>query len=363
MKKLTIAIFIVFLTTFMILNIISPSSSFSEIENRSLQTFPKLSIQTILNGQFSKAFETYSSDQFIFRNQWIEAKTRTEKALLKVDHHGVYFGKDDYLIERFTTYNEAQATRNITRLTTFMNRAHDYKTYSMLIPGAASILKDQLPRTHFDLDQNTIIQSIQSNIPLSIDVSTALQHTQQSYYSTDHHWNIHGAYIGYQTMAKTLGFEPLKEDQFKLEVVGTHFQGTLFSKSGMFWHQGENLERMYHPSHDSITMTIHNDVYSSIYFDEFLKQKDQYMYFMGGNHPIVEIDTHHEGETLLIVKDSFANILVPFLIPHYSRIIVVDVRFVNLTVSMIAEQFDVDQLLVVYSLDQFLNEFHLALLQ
>ncbi len=364
MKKTTIVIFVSFLTLFMFFNLATPSSSFSVIENRPLQTFPVFSFERLINGSFTKQLETYASDQFFLRNQWIEGKTRVEQLLLKVEHHGVYFGQDDYLIERFVDYSDTQATRNTNRLKAFLTAEHAFSTHVMLVPTAVSIIQDKLPRTSFDLDQVAIIQKTLAPFnEQSIDIILALKETSDPFYKTDHHWNVDGAYQAYLILAKSYGFTPLDKQAFHIEVVGQSFQGSLFSKSGMFWHEGEDLVRMHHPSHDNIDLTIGNQVYHSIYFEEYLSQKDQYMYFMGGNHPIATIDTHHDGKKIMIVKDSFANILIPFLIPHFSQIVVVDVRFINQTVSMIADQYQVDDVLVLYSLNQFLNEFHLALLQ
>lgn len=92
-EKIRSIIFMGLLLSLSILNIASPKKVFSNKENRYLQEFPKLSKKTIMSGEFSKNFETYTSDQFIGRDNWISLKTITDLAMLKKDNTRVYFGK------------------------------------------------------------------------------------------------------------------------------------------------------------------------------------------------------------------------------------------------------------------------------
>jgi len=67
---------------------------------------------------------------------------------------------------------------------------------------------------------------------------------------------------------------------------------------------------------------------ASMYDSEALKQKDQYQVFLGGNHDLVTIRTNADnGRSLLLLKDSYANAFVQFLLPYYSSITIVDPRY------------------------------------
>ena len=76
------------------------------------------------------------------------------------------------------------------------------------------------------------------------------------------------------------------------------------------------------------------DLYEiGLYFPEFLKEKDKYSYFLGGNSPLIKIRCDHRGEaaergrTLLVIRDSYANCFIPFLTDEYDKILAVDFRY------------------------------------
>ena len=58
------ALFCAFLGVFLVANAVSPDRTFSQMENRNLEQLPVPSVKTLLNGQFMKDFETYTTDQF-----------------------------------------------------------------------------------------------------------------------------------------------------------------------------------------------------------------------------------------------------------------------------------------------------------
>jgi hypothetical protein len=60
-----------------------------------------------------------------------------------------------------------------------------------------------------------------------------------------------------------------------------------------------------------------------------LDQYNQYMRFIQGDQGLEVIDNPDidDGSTLMIVKESYGNVLVPFLVDHYDKIYVVDFRY------------------------------------
>lgn len=67
-------------------NLFTPSRSYSESENRYLQSFPSLSVDRLVSGEFAKSFDLYSSDQFPLREKWVALKTGVQMALLRPDN-------------------------------------------------------------------------------------------------------------------------------------------------------------------------------------------------------------------------------------------------------------------------------------
>ena len=104
---------ICYLAFFVAVNTFSEKRTFSETENRVLQTKPTFSIEKLLEGRFIGKYEDYKVDQFYNRDFWNDVKVKTDKLLLKKESKGVYLGKDDYLLEQFDKPNEENVANNL----------------------------------------------------------------------------------------------------------------------------------------------------------------------------------------------------------------------------------------------------------
>ena len=110
------------------------------------------------------------------------------------------------------------------------------------------------------------------------------------------------------------------------------------------------------------------DTADSLYAPDYLDTKNQYGFFLNDNHAFIEIHTgYNPGKTLadstdklLIIKDSYANSLIPLLTAHYENIYVVDLRYFNGKLFQLMEQYEPEQgmdVLVLYDCIHFLEDF------
>ena len=96
LKKFPIVLlFLAFLFCFSILDALWPKREFSELENRKLMQPPKLTLAGVLSKDdpWMAKYTEYTKDQFIFRDGWIDLKSRAEAMLLKTENNGIWFGK------------------------------------------------------------------------------------------------------------------------------------------------------------------------------------------------------------------------------------------------------------------------------
>ncbi|MDE7228945.1 MAG: hypothetical protein K2N56_00565, partial [Oscillospiraceae bacterium] len=149
---------------------------------------------------------------------------------------------------------------------------------------------------------------------------------------------------------------------FNIETASSEFRGTLFSKTRDDSITPDEMT-YFHPSsgEQKIKMTCNSgsgiSTYDSLYVREFLDQKDKYSSFTGSNVPIVDIKTGVEnGKSLLVIKDSYAHSLVPFLANHYSRITMVDMRYINGDLNMFVDLDSYDQALFMYNAITFAQD-------
>jgi len=320
------ALFCAFLGVFLVANAVSPDRTFSQMENRNLEQLPVPSVKTLLNGQFMKDFETYTTDQFVGRDGWIALKSTTERVLGKKENNNVYFAAGDTLISRFDEPDGEKVTNNLNYVNNFVENVDIPVTFS-LIPTQACIWADRLPAGAPNASQTAILEQAKAAVPGAswADLYTPLwEHKGEDiFYRTDHHWTSLGAYYGYTGLATALGYTPVPLNDYTETVRSTEFYGTVFSSSGVRWVRPDTIST-YVPD-DGITVASHtydnkgNPVEEprQLYDTSFLSVKDKYSMFLGGNQPlgVVKNANNPDGPRLLIIRDSYADSLVPFLTP------------------------------------------------
>ena len=67
--------FVLFLTFMGISYFFKEEQTFSQNENRTLQTLPEFTLNNLLDGSFMSDIESYINDQVLFRDEFMEFKT------------------------------------------------------------------------------------------------------------------------------------------------------------------------------------------------------------------------------------------------------------------------------------------------
>lgn len=370
------ALFCAFIGVFLVANAVSPDRTFSEVENRNLEQLPAVDFGTpeklfrdgnFFNGQFMRDFETYTTDQFIGRDAWVDLKARTERALGKKENNNVYFADNDTLITRFDQPAADRVTENLNYVNKFVENV-DIPVVFSLIPSQACIWADRLPEGAPNASQTDLMAQAQEAVTGATwaDVYTPLmEHKDEDiFYRTDHHWTSLGAYYGYTGLASALGYTPVPLTDYTPTVRSTEFYGTVFSSSGVRWVKPDTITT-YVPD-DGITVVSHTydnsgnpvEEQRALYVESFLSVKDKYSMFLGGNQSlgVVTNTNNPDGPKLLIIRDSYADSLVPFLTAHYSEIHLIDPRYYHLSVKDYVAQNGIDQALVLYSVPNFVTD-------
>ncbi len=344
-------IILVFSAAFMVM----PKSDFSENENRSLQSFPKLKAETVLNGEYMEDITAYISDHFPMREGFVTIKTLFEKDVLGSRLiNGIYICGDMY-IEDYKRPKNTQ--RIIDTFNKFAKDLGDKKADIMLVPTAVEIYNDRLPLFASPLSQLRTMDDIYSSVDcrciddLYDELILEKQKGRKLFYSLDHHWTTEGAYVGYVTYCKAKGFEPLPESAFDIKTVTEDFKGTIYSKLNDITLKGEEIHVYDRPL--DVTVLYDGKESSSLYNYEYLDKKDKYSLFLNNIHSFVEITNNNTDstKTLAVAKDSYANSMIPFLVNHYKKIYVFDTRSYKGAVSDIVKKNNIDDVLILYNMN------------
>ena len=352
-------------------SIILPDTGFSEKENRVLASRPALKLDQIISGGYEKQFETYENDQFPLRDMWITLKATTDRLMGKVEENGVYLGKNGYLMEAFNAPSQTQYDATVNAMTSFAQEHSDLKQYALIAPNSVNILKSNLPAFAPADDQNPWIDKLKDSLTSAgvtfIDIrDTFTDHKAEDlYYHTDHHWTTLGAYYAYLQAAAAMGIDTSSDSYDKAPVSQT-FKGTLSAKSGFRSGETDEID-VFLPNGDNALSSVVNYVdeqkkSASFYDTSKLNTRDKYALFFGGNHAQIKISTPTESNnTLLVLKDSYANSFIPFLAQHYRKIIMIDPRYYYGDLEQLLQVENVQEVLYLYNANTFFADTSLEL--
>ena len=339
-------------------NLLMPDRRFSEIENRNLAQKPDFSWESLFSGRFMQNFEEYVTDQFAGRDGWTAIKAYAERIMGRAENNGIYICGDT-LVERFDAIDRAQLESNLQATDRFAESA-GIPVYLMLIPTAAEIWKDRLPDGAPNIDQAALLAQIAGQARAQvIDACSALaEHADEPiFYRTDHHWTSLGACYGTNALLSAMGKEGVSPDRWTAETVSANFCGTLWSASGARYVSPDSME-IYVPAEGIGVYSFADGQWTErpLYDREKLETKDKYSMFLGGNQPLAVVETGSEGEKLLLIRDSYADSMVPFLTGAFSEIHLIDLRYYREDAAAYARENGIDCAVVCYSLKNFVSD-------
>lgn len=384
---LTVAVFLVLLYTLAVIFLLKPAQSFSEEENRNLQEFPAWNAEEFFNGAYSSKINEYFADQFPFRNAFVGAKSLLETALLKQENNNVLLGSNGQLAVRGSTltyFDEDGDKKSATVDFYFPEKLEEEAGYIRALRDSLEEAGRQFalvmpPRTvdvassafRYPADHSeTLLADVSrlfadcNYVDLAGDMKARYDAGEYVYYKTDHHWTTLGAYYAYCAIMEQYGLEPYPLESFTREQVSDAFYGTTYSKGGFKFIAPDEMEFFHHDTltPDLFKTTVYNGKLevtfeSEAFYDRsFLTKKDKYSAFLSGTNTLTTVERTDgvERPKMILIKDSFANSLAPFLALHF------DLEIVNMNDyltarSHIAENAaDAEYVLVVYNLDNLL---------
>ena len=360
-------IFIVILFLFCVVNLVTGDREFSSGENRTLEQKPRLTVSGIESGRWMKQYESYVSDQFAGRDFWVSFKSSIDLLMGKRKSNGVFKGKDDYLLEDIALPDEEQLNANLEAMKKFREQYKEISMYIMLVPNAANVEADKLPGYAVTADQEKQFEHIQNTLGsafnwVNVDDILKKHKSEEIYYRTDHHWTTLGAYYGYQALAEAMKLDTTKAPEMKAYAVTNSFNGTLSSTSGYETGYKEPIYIYAPEDRENAVQVVLNNVnekkkIATLYDTSKLKEKDKYALFLGGNYPLLEIKTTADTtDRLLLVKDSYANSLIPFLTSYYREIIVIDPRYYYDDISEVMKENDITSVVFLYNGNTFVKD-------
>lgn len=364
-KRLPGVIFMVLLLGLAGKEALSHQRTYSPVEKRELQTRPEISITKVLDGRFQKKYESYLRDQFPGRDHWVSFQTDMELFMGKNEIHNVYIGKNHYLLEHYTEkeFDPQQISKNLQALEKFVGKAkQNADVHVMMVPTKSWVLREKLPAFAPHYKEQKFYDALQQKLEkedvlISVEPVLDAHKEEEIYYRTDHHWTTLGAWYAYEQYTKAVGGDLQRaQGKKKFRCISKDFYGTTYAKIN-YARQADKIE-IYEPADKlRVVYNMGEKKTKTLYDVSFLKTADQYSVFTGGNQAVLEITGGiKNGKTLLLIKDSFANNILPFLAEDYEKLVVVDLRQLNVSGDRLLEMFSPTDILILYNSAQFAQD-------
>ncbi len=387
------------------ISIVDKDKEISVKENRKLAEKPKYSTSSFFKGEYTSSFDEYYSDNFPLRNMFISINKGLESLLTKksnkngivimnkansdmsgegIDKDGNKVTKSSAPIEKTTLppieqqevtqsgsiiltdnsameiyYKNEEALENYANLINrIKNKLPNTRVISMLVPTSIEVLTPDPTYNTGEYSQKAAIQfaysKMQKNIYKVNSLTTLNIHRDKYiYFRSDHHWTALGAYYGYTAFCKTTKQTavPLSKLQRGRK---DNFLGSLYrqSQSSVLANNPDYVD-YYLPRRQTTgeiyqTIDMTDEPYPLSVIATNITDDNKYLVFIQGDQPLEKIETSNKnGKSILVIKESYGNALVPFLCDNYQTVYVIDPRSINGDLATFISANHINDLLII----------------
>lgn len=338
--------FIVVITIVFIVNIINEDKKVSLSERRKLQQFPNFSIKSVLNGSSFKDFEKYTMDQFIQREAFRSLKTNIEIYILKKQDSNNIYEYDNKLIEQIYPLNEKSVVNIANKMNDINTRYLDKtnRVYYTIVPDKNYFVNS----SNLKLDYNKLQDIMSSNLKWAnyINIFDCLD--LSCYYATDSHWKQEKLQNVVKRISTSINLKIAREHEEKKV---TDFKGVY---AGQFPIKSKNDEIIVLINDIIENCTVYNqetNEKTKIYNMEKINAPDKYDIYLSGSTPLLTIENSdgNPDKELVVFRDSYGSSLIPLLVEAYSKITVIDTRYISPKILDEYVEFKDTDVLFIYS--------------
>lgn len=391
--------------------------SFSEAEKRELAKFPHFSFSALIDGSFFKGVDLWYSDTFPFREKMISVNSFLEEMRGFGDRiYGLNDNVDSFVPPEANTSNEENTssaqteqteqtepdipdqsnmpTQTLSNIIVIGNAGYEYcsfvqsiadkyvsavnktaseldgfsKVYVMLAPTSIDItVSDSVRKKINSTDQSVAMDYIYGSLnskakAVNVYKPLRMHRDKYIYYRTDHHWTALGAFYAYCEYAKAAGFKSLNLTKNYTKESYGDFLGSFYSNTNNNEMKKTPDELIaYVPKYQTKLQytttsgkTYDWDLVHNV-SDYVISQK--YSAFAAGDNPFTKIDnlSKETGKTCLVIKESFGNAVIPFIVGNYKKVYVIDYRYYKSGFVTFAKNHKVDDVLFINNMSAVRN--------
>ena len=314
-KIITIGFVAILILVFLI-NLISPDKNISTSERRKLAQFPEITISKIFNGEVISKWEKYVEDQFMERDLFRSIKSFWSMKIFAQKDNNNLFEKDNAIYKMEYPLNE----NNVKKSAQKINEV--YQNYYLENDD------------HLIIDNNKLQKIMEEELSelKYIDITKGLQ--LEDYYRTDLHWKQENLRDVVDIIQKNMSLENIKTEYEKVDK--GEFYGAYYGQLKTNVLPDELYVLTNETIENCTTYNFETKKNNPIYIET--NSADKYDIFLSGATPLISVENPNSktDKELLLFRDSFGSSIAPLLVENYSKITLIDLRYIS---SLILEEY------------------------
>lgn len=341
-----------FIFSFSVWCIAKESDIYSDSERRALASFPEISWENILSGGFMSDFEDFTLDQFPLRDVFRSVKALSEKYIFARNDNNDIYTADGHI-------SKLEYPLNISMLDYAAGR-FEY-IYNTFIEGTASdVYFSVIPDKNYffaekngylSLDYDKLVSYIKEKTTYMSYIDIFDKLSIDDYYTTDTHWKQENITDIAEFIGISMGADVKAE--YTINTLDNPFYGVYYGQSALPY-EADTIKYLTSNVLDNCVVTSYDTgkpVQKHIYDMEEAYGKDPYEMFTSGSDALLTIENKltETDKELVMFRDSFGSSLAPLLVEGYSKITLVDIRYVNPAMLGSFVDFENCDILFIYS--------------
>ena len=329
-----------------------PHTQYSESERRLLEKKPVFTKETLFSGSYTRDFEKYVTDQFPLRDGFRSVKALFSTYVFnKMENNGLFtaeghISKTEYPVNSHMVDNAQQKFDNLYEK--YM-KDKNVNIYLSIIPDKNYFLAKK--HGYLSIDYDSFINDFKGRMDYMKYIDVLPMLSIDDYYKTDSHWRQEKITDIAEHIAESMGADA--SAQYSEKTLDNPFCGVYLGQSAL-------------PFKPDTIKYLTNDILKNCivkYYDTGMAKegdmynmdkaygKDPYEMFLSGTSPLITIENPNAktDKELILFRDSYGSSLSPLLAPAYSKITVVDIRYIQSDFLGNFIDFDNKDILFMYS--------------
>lgn len=329
-----------------------------ESERRKAAQFPKITVEGVMDKTFFDSLEEFLADQFPLRDTFRSVKASIQLKLLgQKDNNGIYTaeGHISELDDKLNVTSVENAAKKLNSIYDKYIAGKNAKCYFSVVPDKNYFLAEKNGFPSLDYDKMIDIYTSGVKNMEYIDIFDSL--TINDYYTTDSHWKQQNISAVIEKLSAQMDFKAMPAE-FYTAKKATDFKGVYAPRLAMGNMNDELICLHSNATENSTVYNLETDKTTvGVYDMSKLSSGDKYDIYLSGAAALLTVENPlaQEKRELVIFRDSFGSSLAPLMLEGYSKITLVDLRYVSSQILGSYVDFQNCDVLFIYN-TQILNQ-------